>query len=365
MRVGIALIVALSTAAASAAPLKVGVFVDKGARSNGCASWVRLLTSSPELETTFLDAPAVRSGALDGLDVLVMPGGHSIVESKQLEEAGREAIRRYIREGGRYYGTCAGCSLMLNEPMETRLRVIPFSRDPKSQRGGGEAMTMKVTKRGEALTGIKAGDHPVRYHNGPMLVPTKPLKDAEYEVIGKWNCDLSEKGTNSVSMFGHPSLVCGRYGKGRVFVTSGHPEHYPRSRDFVVGGFKYLTGVEPTFKFKIRKRCALAVGFYTPPMSGIETAKTLASLEKDPELDIVLVQNDDITAGRLEHLDALILPDGDAERYENAYPEVVPYVEAFGERGGTTVAWGEGAKHLPKRGGTAAENGSQAREKLQ
>lgn len=364
MRVCTALLAILSAAAALAAPLRVGVFVDKGARSNGCAAWVRLLTSSPDFDTTFLDGPAVRGGALEGLDVLVMPGGHSIVESEQLEEAGREAIRRYIRNGGRYLGTCAGCSLTLNEPMATRLRVIPFSRDPKSPRGGGEALTMKVTKRGEELTGIKAGNHPVRYHNGPMLVPTKPLKDAEYEVIGKWNCDLSEKGTNSVSMFGHPALVCGRYGKGRVFVTAGHPEHYPRSRDIVVGGFRYLTGVAPKFELKSRSRGATCVGFYTPPMAGIETAKTLAALEKNPALDVVAVQNDDITAGRLEHLDALVLPDGDAAQYEKVYPEVAPYVEAFAERGGTTFAWGVGAKHLPKRGGTAAEDGMHALEAL-
>lgn len=362
---GSVLLAALFAAAvAVAAPLKVGVFVDKGARSNGCAAWVRLMTSSPDIEPTFLDGRAIREGALGGLDVLVMPGGHSIVEAKQLEDAGLKAIRRFVREGGRYFGTCAGCSITLNEPMDTRMRLIPFSRDPKSPRGGGESLTMKVTKRGEELTGIKAGDHPVRYHNGPMLVPTKPLKDAEYEVIGKWNCDLSEKGTNSVSMFGHPALVCGRFGKGRVFATAGHPEHYPRSRDIIVGGFRYLTGVEPRFGFKVRKRGAVSVGFYTPTMAGIETAKTLAALEKEPGLDIVPVQDDDITAGRLEHLDALVLPDGDEERYGKPFQPVADYVKAFAERGGTTVAWGAGTKRLPERGARAVADGTGVAEAL-
>ena len=190
IRFWLALAAVLCVASEAAAQLRVGLFVGRGARSNGCAAWVRLMTSSPDLETVFLDGAAVRAGALQALDVLVMPGGHSFIEANELGKDGREAIRRFIRAGGGYFGTCAGCSLALNEPQEERMRIIPFSRHPKTPRGGSESLTMKVTKRGEELTGIRAGDHTIRYHNGPLLVPASPLEDAEFEVIGKWNCGV-------------------------------------------------------------------------------------------------------------------------------------------------------------------------------
>ena len=48
-----------------------------------------------------------------------------------------EAVRRFVRNGGRYFGTCAGLALLLNE--ERRIALLPFTRIASHYlRGGGD-----------------------------------------------------------------------------------------------------------------------------------------------------------------------------------------------------------------------------------
>ena len=46
---------------------------------------------------TPVDGEAVRAGALDSADVLVMPGGSSVDESKTLGPEGREKVKAFFR----------------------------------------------------------------------------------------------------------------------------------------------------------------------------------------------------------------------------------------------------------------------------
>ena len=66
--------------ASAAGPLKVGVYADDGASGIGAIEWFRLVNDSPEMELKLLDGEIVRAGGLDGLDLLVMPGGIGTLE---------------------------------------------------------------------------------------------------------------------------------------------------------------------------------------------------------------------------------------------------------------------------------------------
>ena len=94
-------------------PLKVAVFVDAGARSTGAFRWLEITARSKNVIAVPVDGEAVRNGALDSMDVLVMPGGSSVIEAKTLEEKGRGKIKSFVRNGGGYIGTCAGCCLLM------------------------------------------------------------------------------------------------------------------------------------------------------------------------------------------------------------------------------------------------------------
>ena len=318
-----------------ASPLRVGVYVDNGARSNGWAAWLRLLHSSPQLSPVLLDGASLRNGALNRIDVFVMPGGNSLNESDAMQAAGRTALKSWIAAGGRYFGTCAGCSFLLQNDSRF-LKLLPYSRHPQNPSGGADWLWTSVTERGEELTGIRAGRHPQRYHGGPLLVPTNVVVDTEIEVIGTWLQDY-RSGNPSPSMVGYPSLLCGRHGQGRLFVTTGHPEHFLRSHADSVGGFRYLAGVEITFPPPHRPRGARAVGFYTPCVAGIATAQRFLDLDKDPAIALIPVQDDDITGGVLDHLAEIVLPAGSASDYKTHLATIQPYLDAFSARGGVVT----------------------------
>ena len=94
--------VALFAAAAFCAspPLKVGVYAGDGSSGIGAIEWYRIVDESPEMELRLLDGAMVRAGALDGLDLLVMPGGDSKLQFTSLGPDGIDRMKAFVRGGG-------------------------------------------------------------------------------------------------------------------------------------------------------------------------------------------------------------------------------------------------------------------------
>ncbi len=113
-------------AASALPPLKVGVYADRGPGGIGAVEWFRLVHESPEMELKLLDGKMVREGALDGLDLLIMPGGSSMTEFDTLGTNGVERMKAFVRNGGGYVGTCAGCCLLMDGPKK-RARMMPWN----------------------------------------------------------------------------------------------------------------------------------------------------------------------------------------------------------------------------------------------
>ncbi len=66
-----------TTAPEAEKPLRVAVFVGAGARNVGAFRWLQITTFAKDMESIPVDGASIRNGALDGVDVLVMPGGWS------------------------------------------------------------------------------------------------------------------------------------------------------------------------------------------------------------------------------------------------------------------------------------------------
>ena len=103
----------LAQTAAKDSPLRIAVYVDKGARNTGVFRWLELTACAKNAVAIPVDGAAVRAGALDSVDVLVMPGGSSVSESKSLGSEGRDKVKAFMKRGGGYVGTCAGGSLLM------------------------------------------------------------------------------------------------------------------------------------------------------------------------------------------------------------------------------------------------------------
>ena len=198
--------------AAAQPPLKVAVYADNGPSGIGAVEWFRLVEESPELELHLVDGAAVRAGALNGLDLLVMPGGNSKTEFTTLGTNGVRQMKAFIRNGGGYIGTCAGCCLLMDGE-DRRARMMPWNRT--GAEGDTLFPTIQVNKKGAAALGITNGAHRVRYHGGPLLWPTtNVIAEARFEQWGTMDAEACMKGKVDPKkrMYGSTAIVGGTYG---------------------------------------------------------------------------------------------------------------------------------------------------------
>ena len=318
---------AVAAADARLPEIKVALYLDAGCKGGGVIHLAQLLRSSPDVMCDFLDAADVQAGKLGGYDMLVMPGGSGYDRYSQLREEGFEKIRKYIREGGSYYGICAGIAMALNDPK--RLRLIPYTREKNPLRGGFSA-AVKFNARAEALFGIPAGTRYFRYHDGPIPAKGDPVPDSEYEVLATFESHVMQKGKSVTPMYGMPAVIYGRYGKGKVLVSVMHPEYFPSTHDVLGAGFKPLAGRSITFTYPKKSTRPLRVTFYAGEIDRtgdtrkvVEDALALASR---PDVDLTLVSGEQIAEGALDHADALVIPGG---MQKGMWAAAVPLIERF------------------------------------
>ena len=317
--------------------IKVALYLDVGCKGGGVIHLARLLKSSSDVACDFLNAADVQAGKLAGYDVLVMPGGSGYDRYTQLGEEGFEKIRKYIREGGCYYGICAGIAMALNDPK--RLRLIPYTREKTPPRGGFSA-AVKLNKRAEELLGVPAGTRYFRYHDGPLPAKGEPVPDSEYEVLATFESELMQRGKASSPMYGMPAVVYGRYGKGKVLVSVMHPEYYPSTHDVLGAGFKPLAGRPITFTYPRKSSRPLRVACYASEIDRTgdtrATVENAVALAERPDVDVTFVSGEQIAEGALDHADVLLIPGG---RRDKVWPAARPLVEKFAADGKLSEDW--------------------------
>lgn len=327
-------------------PLKVSVYVGNGAKGIGCVEWCRLVNECPQMRLKLVDGDAVATGALKGEDVVVMPGGDSKAEFTSLTEKGVEKFKEFILNGGGYVGTCAGCSILLNEE-DRRLKIVPYKRLGSTKLLNGD---FNITKAGAEALGIAEGPRRIRYSGGPIIKKTDTeIANAKFEVFGTYAFEAATNGRANPEMFGAPAILGGTYGKGKVFTIVSHPEYFEETLDIVEGAFKFVSGREIKFPPRMKKKNAITVGFLTSYISGAEVAETALAIDNTEDMYLVPV---DVMADwrrHLDHINVLILPNdiiADPKRGKN----VKKVVEKFINRGGTVIGFGSAVNALPKGG---------------
>lgn len=327
-------------------PLKVSVYVGNGAKGIGCVEWCRLVNECPQMRLKLVDGEAVATGALEGEDVVVMPGGDSKAEFTSLTEKGVEKFKEFILNGGGYVGTCAGCSILLNEE-DRRLKIVPYKRLGSTKLLNGD---FNITKAGAEALGIAEGPRRIRYSGGPIIKKTDTeIANAKFEVFGTYAFEASTNGRANPEMFGAPAILGGTYGKGKVFTIVSHPEYFEETLDIVEGAFKFVSGREIKFPPRMKKKNAITVGFLTSYISGAEVAETALAIDNTEDMYLIPV---DVMADwrrHLDHINVLILPNdiiADPKRGKN----VKKVVEKFINRGGTVIGFGSAVNALPKGG---------------
>ena len=324
-------------------PLKVGVYADRGPGGIGAVEWFRLVEESPEMSLKLLDGAAVRADGLDGLDVLVMPGGSSIAEFETLGTNGVAKMKDFIRKGGGYIGTCAGCCLLMDGPKK-RANLFPWNTH--GSEGDLFFPRFKLTAAGQKALGLKEGPHVIRYHGGPFLWPTtNRIEGANFELWGTFDAEATFRGrlNKNKQMYGAAAILGGTYGKGRVFATSAHPEYFESTLYFIKAAFKYVSGRDVTFPARRRTPRAVSVGFLAKGISGVKTAETALALAKEKDFDLVLIDKDGIFMRRLDNIDVLVVPSAVYARDKG----IAAAIASVAARGGKIVYCNLGVKDAP------------------
>jgi len=305
----VALIVCRSWAAE---PVPAALYVDRGCRGAGVVQWAELLRDSPDIELKLVSGADIRNGALDDRQLLVMPGGWGGPQYDAMGDAGADRVRAFVANSGKYFGTCCGFSIALNEDPDfgKRLKMLPFRRTPNHTSRGQVFGSVAFNRRGAEWFGIPGGNRRIRFSNGPIVIPTDPVPAcSNVEVLATVNYEVACVGEVAKPMHGTPACVRADYGKGEMLVFNCHPEAFPVTRDIVAAGLRALTG-RPV-RLVPRKAPAKGVeriGYLCDPSFDLSVASVMRyfELRKDPAVEIRPVTRQDLDTGLGELLDRVI-----------------------------------------------------------
>ena len=296
--------------------VRTGFLLGRG--SNGACLFrlLRLVAESPDYDMKFLLGSDVAAGALKDLDLMVVPGGWSQDQYRDLGAAGRTNLVSWIRGGGAYYGTCAGAYLMGQDKGKIKyMGVIPYRPQTCPYRGNTADMRCALTARGQELLGLSEKTFSTLYWGGPVMepAPETALPDSDLQTLAVYDCqNVYSFSTNTLpAMAGCAAAVGGRLGKGRLVVLAPHPEYQPRSRFVVRAAMRYLTGRDLAADPPAHTRGNLVVGFWCGNFNRRETGDLAVALLGMPNIDVKDVSTSALFDGVLDHLDIVVLPSPD------------------------------------------------------
>jgi type 1 glutamine amidotransferase len=231
------------TPPAKTKPVKVAIFNGKGASLEGIGNMEKCIQTIPQATVTRISAEQWAAVDLQPYDVVIFSGGSGSAEAESINEAGRKNVREYVRGGGGYVGVCAGAYLACSN-FKWGLGILNASTvSSKWQRGQG-FMDLAVTDEGRKLLGDVTGTFKVRYHNGPIIKPGDRNDLPPYTPVAVFRSEIAEYGAPTGVMVNSPSQAIGTFGKGRVFISSPHPENTPGLENFIPRAILWAASVD-------------------------------------------------------------------------------------------------------------------------
>jgi putative intracellular protease/amidase len=230
----------LSRLALGAEPIRVALYDDAGAAGKGVPKVAEILSKSDDFKVTIFKASDV-AAALEKADIVIFTGGSGSAQGTALGDAGRAEVQRFVREGGGYVGICAGAYLACSK-FSWGLGLLDAQTVSNKWRRGVGNVQLEFTPDGQKLTGISGEKHDVKYANGPIIKPAGRNDLQPYQPIALFRTELAENGTPAGVMIDSPAMVEGMFGKGRVFISSPHPEQTPGLESAIERAARWVAG---------------------------------------------------------------------------------------------------------------------------
>lgn len=224
-------------------PLKVAIFDGKGAPNDGIENVSGRIKSIPEATVIRVKAEEWATIDLNQFDVVAFSGGSGSQQAEAIGEAGRNNVREFIRGGGGYVGVCAGAYLACSN-FKWGLGILNASTVSSKWQRGKAFLDSEVTEAGRQLLGDVRGTFKVRYGNGPVIKPAERTDIPAYTTISVFKSEIAENGTPVGVMVDSPAQAQATFGKGRVFISSPHPENTPGLEHLIPRGVLWAAGVD-------------------------------------------------------------------------------------------------------------------------
>lgn len=228
-------------------PVKVGIFDGKGAPDDGINNVINVLKSLPQAEVTRIPGEQMGTIDLKQFNVVVFSGGSGSQQSKSIGETGLKNVREFVRDGGGYCGICAGAYLACSN-FSWGLGILNASTKSSKWARGRGFMDVELTVDGKPLLGDVNGTFKVRYANGPIIKPGDRADIPAYKPLSLFRSEIAENGTPVGIMVNSPAQAISTFGKGRVFISSPHPENTPGLEHLIPRAILWAAGQDETLK---------------------------------------------------------------------------------------------------------------------
>ncbi len=225
LRIAAACAALIFATAGHAAPIRVALYDDAGAAGQGVPKVAEILGDPAHFQVTIFKAADV-TAALEKADVVFFTGGSGSKQGNAIGEAGRAEVQRFVRAGGGYVGICAGAYLACSK-FSWGLGLLDAQTVSNKWRRGVGNVQMEFTPAGEKVVGLPAETREVKYANGPIIKPAGRDDLPPYEPVAFFRTELAKNDTPVGVMVNSPAMVQSTFGKGRVFISSPHPEQTP------------------------------------------------------------------------------------------------------------------------------------------
>jgi glutamine amidotransferase-like uncharacterized protein len=200
--------------------IRVGVYY--GAESVSDSSRTALVRMFEWMNATveILHPSDVKSGELAGYHMVVIPGGNAGNYISDLGTTGLEKIRSFVREGGSYFGVCAGaylaCDTLIWEGVGIQYQLDIFNGtgvgaiDEIAPWPNYGMCSIEVNRSSTVIDlSDEPNEHRVMYYGGPFFVLDNPE-------------DAQTLATYSVN--DEPAMIALGFHEGRAFLSGPHAE---------------------------------------------------------------------------------------------------------------------------------------------
>ncbi len=205
--------------------IRVGVFNGNGASAVCVIETMEALKIDEGIHPEEISSAQIMAGELDGLDVLIFPGGSGSKEFNNLGLQAAEKVKTFANQKNKgLVGICAGGYLLASTPDYPSLNVLPVSSIREYYNRGRGLISFSTNALGdEIFPELKAMEESfVQYYDGPMYTD---IDSSQFTVLASVRSDISvKKGYPKGVSVGKPAFGVADYGEGKVFMTVGHPE---------------------------------------------------------------------------------------------------------------------------------------------